>query len=134
MNSNHKSYPYLTWFVCRRSPQVEILRSRPSRFHQLLHLIIRNTLTTSTYPVLASMTTLSEVNFAQTFLQQLSARPIKYAADYTVPPSTLGPKPLMVHPPLHSSNRSSSRRWNDPNAKGQLPNQNMLEVFPSIRD
>ena len=42
------------------------------------------------------MATLSEVNFAQTFLQQLSARQVKYAADYTVPASTLGPKPLIV--------------------------------------
>ena len=38
----------------------------------------------------------TEADFAFTFLRQLSARPVKYAADFTVPPSTLGPKPLLV--------------------------------------
>jgi len=38
----------------------------------------------------------AETNFALTFLQQLSARQQKYAADFIAPPSTLGPKPLIV--------------------------------------
>ena|SRR5271170_5004987 len=42
----------------------------------------------------------TETNFALTFLQQLSARQVKYASDFTVPPSTLGAKPLIVFPPL----------------------------------
>jgi hypothetical protein len=45
---------------------------------------------------LSVMAELSEANFAQTFLAQLSARPIKYAAEFTVPASTLGAKPLIV--------------------------------------
>ena len=40
----------------------------------------------------------TETDFALTFLQQLSARQVKYASDFTVPPSTLGPKPLIVCP------------------------------------
>jgi len=41
-------------------------------------------------------TQLSEPSFALSFLQQLSARPIKYGPDYVAPPSTLGPRPLIV--------------------------------------
>jgi len=41
----------------------------------------------------------AETNFALTFLQQLSARQQKYAADFVAPPSTLGPKPLIVASP-----------------------------------
>ena len=46
------------------------------------------------------MATETETTFALTFLQQLSARQVKYAADFTVPPSTLSAKPLIVCP-LH---------------------------------
>jgi len=43
------------------------------------------------------MALLTETNFALTFLQQLSARQVKYAPDFVAPPSTLGAKPLIVH-------------------------------------
>jgi hypothetical protein len=47
------------------------------------------------------MATQTETNFALTFLQQLSAREVKYATDFAAPPSTLGPKPLLVR--LHET-------------------------------
>jgi hypothetical protein len=42
------------------------------------------------------MATQTEAEFALTFLQQLSARPVKYAPDFAAPPSTLGARPLIV--------------------------------------
>jgi len=79
---------------------------------------------------LTAMATLSEVNFAQSFLQQLSGRPVKYEANYTVPPSTLGSKPLIVSLLLgHFTDDSSSLKWNDRNGNDQLNNQKMQEVF-----
>ena len=41
----------------------------------------------------------TETNFALMFLQQLSARQVKYAPDFVAPPSTLGAKPLIVYSP-----------------------------------
>jgi hypothetical protein len=47
----------------------------------------------------------TETTFALTFLQQLSARQIKYNADFVAPPTTLGAKPLTVlfllNPPVN---------------------------------
>ena len=52
------------------------------------------------------MATQTETNFALSFLQQLSARQLKYASDFAAPPSTLGAKPLIVYILLkHESDR-----------------------------